>query len=334
MDTRELSEVGVSVCIPAYNAGCYIRATLASLIKQDHENVEFLIQDNCSSDNTVEIVKELQKKDSRIILYMNSSNIGYVQNINSLVKKAKYDIIAIFHADDIYRRSIISKQLKYIVDNGADAVFSRFIEINTKGKYLRRYPVFPVQTEKRNFYSGKMEEYLTTLLQKGNPFCCPSFMTKKETYLELGGFTEDFPSNEDMDLWIKYLKNGKRLTIVNEYLVLYRRTLKQGSMYWGELDKIGAFFEVMDRIVIPDYRINNNVLKNYKRRKAKEFLRVYSNCEIRGNKSSARLMLKESKEVYKFKISDNIWVVFQNIPSFYVIIRSIKMKVKRLVLSM
>jgi glycosyltransferase involved in cell wall biosynthesis len=75
----------VSVCIPAYNSGSFIEATLRSIMNQTFSNLEIIISDNASTDSTAEIIQELSREDKRIRFIKNESNIGYVKNIMQAV---------------------------------------------------------------------------------------------------------------------------------------------------------------------------------------------------------------------------------------------------------
>lgn len=89
----------ISVVIPTYNMGETIGETVKSILNQTYKNFEIVIQDNCSSDNTREIVKEFSKKPIRF--FRNKENLGYAKNLTEGIKNARGDIVFLLGADDI-----------------------------------------------------------------------------------------------------------------------------------------------------------------------------------------------------------------------------------------
>jgi glycosyltransferase involved in cell wall biosynthesis len=82
------SNILVSICIPAYNGGHLISRAIESCLNQTYTNLEIVIVDDCSSDNTVEIIKNFQSKDQRIKFFRNESNLGLALNFFETFKKS------------------------------------------------------------------------------------------------------------------------------------------------------------------------------------------------------------------------------------------------------
>jgi len=91
----------VSVLMTAYNRELYIAEAIESVLAQDYENYELIIVDDCSSDNTVEIAKSYQKKDSRIQVYVNEKNLGDYPNRNRAASYAKGYYLKYLDSDDL-----------------------------------------------------------------------------------------------------------------------------------------------------------------------------------------------------------------------------------------
>jgi glycosyltransferase involved in cell wall biosynthesis len=88
-----------SILVPTYNGDQYIGDTLRSILTQSFQNFEIVVQDDASKDNTVEVIKSFN--DPRIKIYINSENLGYSRNLESLSQKATGDIIYLMGQDDI-----------------------------------------------------------------------------------------------------------------------------------------------------------------------------------------------------------------------------------------
>ena len=91
----------VSVLICSYNAEAFIESTVNSVLGKTYKKIELLILDNASSDNTVQILKNIKKKDSRLVIFTKKENVGAYPGLNFLLDKAKGSYIAINDHDDI-----------------------------------------------------------------------------------------------------------------------------------------------------------------------------------------------------------------------------------------
>ena len=98
----------VSVCIPAYNNAAYIKETIDSILKQTWKNLELVICDDKSKDNTIEVIESI--KDDRIRLCKNEKNLGMSGNWNKCLHECKGEFIKLICADDMLREDAIEKE--------------------------------------------------------------------------------------------------------------------------------------------------------------------------------------------------------------------------------
>lgn len=101
----------ISVCIPSYNVSPYIAETIACWQEQDYQNIEIIIQDDCSTDDTYEIASALAVHDNRIKVYGNPENYGIGKNWNECYSKATGEYVVIFNADDLIPSNFIETLL-------------------------------------------------------------------------------------------------------------------------------------------------------------------------------------------------------------------------------
>lgn len=121
----------VSICIPTYNAEKTVVDTVESVLNQTYRNLEIIVSDNASTDNTIALLEKFT--DPRIKLYRNSKNIGAEKNFNRCIELATGRYIAIFHADDVYLPEMVEKQVKAFLDDPSiGAVFTTATYINEK----------------------------------------------------------------------------------------------------------------------------------------------------------------------------------------------------------
>ena len=107
----------VSVIMPAYNAENYILDSIFSVLNQTYNNIELIIIDDCSSDNTPSLVREYCNNDPRIRMIVNSHNSGPGISRNNGIKVAKGRFIAFLDSDDIWLSEKINKQIFFMESN-------------------------------------------------------------------------------------------------------------------------------------------------------------------------------------------------------------------------
>jgi glycosyltransferase involved in cell wall biosynthesis len=282
----------VSICIPVYNGEKTIRKTLASIINQKYKNIEIIIVDNCSSDSTVDIVKEFD--DPRIRLIENNVYVTCVENFNRCFQYVNGEFMAFFHADDVYFPEIVSRQIetfqKYpmvgsvftqgnIIDEN-DVIVGRFqLPPGIKGSTLYGYPDIMISSL----------EYLNFLP-------CPTAMLKTSLYLELSPFRSDpFGSASDFDMYLRAAKSAA-LIILDEKLINYRVSKIHGTYYLNHLRiHEDDYFKVLDYHISKSkslFKISRNTLDKYERIRLNDLLFRGNNCLQIGD-------LNQFKEVIK-----------------------------------
>lgn len=107
----------VSVCLCTFNVENYISETLESIINQTYKNMEILILDQNSSDKTLGIIKQYEKKDCRIKVYSLSYNCGAYNWLNNLIMQSNWKYIAIMDHDDLWKKNKIEKQVYFLEKN-------------------------------------------------------------------------------------------------------------------------------------------------------------------------------------------------------------------------
>ena len=107
----------ISIAMTTYNGSKYISEQLESILNQTITDYELIICDDCSTDNTIEIINEFQKKDSRIKLYHNEQNLGFKKNFERAIKLCTGDYIALCDQDDVWTENHLEVLLNNIGDN-------------------------------------------------------------------------------------------------------------------------------------------------------------------------------------------------------------------------
>lgn len=129
----------ISVLIPTYNSEKYIEKCIKSVINQTYKNIEIICINDGSTDNTKNILENLQKTDNRIKI-INKKNTGYGSSLNLGIKNAKGEYIAIIESDDFIKDTMFDKLIKIIKEQNCDIIKANFYKKNSKTKkYSSKY---------------------------------------------------------------------------------------------------------------------------------------------------------------------------------------------------
>lgn len=222
----------VSVIIPAYNAGRYIRKALDSVLGQTYKDIEVIVVDDGSADDTRGIV--LQHYPS--VRYFHQQNGGVAAARNRALREARGELIAFLDADDVWLPTKVEKQVAYLV-------------AHPDVGWLSTNQVYFDETGITGEDARKRERLFTGDLVR-NLFMCsgitPStLMVRRSVLDDVGGFEEGLRIGEDDNLWMR-MAMKHRADLLDENLVMYRQTpgsLTQGSA--SLFDGIKAHIELL-----------------------------------------------------------------------------------------
>ena len=141
----------VSILIPVFNREKYIGATIESALAQTHSNLEVIVVDNCSQDNTWQIISAYAEKDSRIKCFQNDTNIGPVKNWEKCIELAQGAYGKILWSDDLLHPTFIETTLPYFSDSDVGCVFTSVKVFNDDGNRV----VVQHRIGKTGHYSSK-----------------------------------------------------------------------------------------------------------------------------------------------------------------------------------
>jgi glycosyltransferase involved in cell wall biosynthesis len=191
-----MSDIPVTILMPAYNTEAYIREAIGSVLAQTFRDFELLIVNDGSTDQTESIIRSYP--DSRIRL-INQSNQGVSAALNTGLKQARGKYIARFDADDICYPERIQVQYDFMslhpdyVLTGSDATY-----MDREGEYLFYYSTL-----------GHTNKEINEKIKTYCPFIHSSVMYIREIALELGGYDPGAHTFEDYLLWMKFITRGK-----------------------------------------------------------------------------------------------------------------------------
>lgn len=200
----------VSIIIPTYNRKNYIVKAINSVLMQTYKNIEIIILDDCSADGTAEVVFEFNKKNPGIILIKNTTNLGFVKNLNKGVSLAKGKYIARLDDDDIWSDSEkLEKQIKFLEENAEYALIGGgVIKTDKDGK------------ENVRFLVPETDEDIRKIILISNVFAHSTVVFRKTDWEKTGGYDENFGFFADWDLWLKIGNLGKFYNF-QEFFIYY-----------------------------------------------------------------------------------------------------------------
>jgi glycosyltransferase involved in cell wall biosynthesis len=197
----------VSIVTPNYNGVKYIEYSIQSVINQTYTNWELIIVDDCSTDDSINIIKEYIKKDKRIKLFQMPQNIGLpAVPRNFGIEKATGDFIAFLDSDDVWLSNKLQEQINLAQEKDAAVIYSYYEKITNEGLRNDRIIQTPLSVNYKQ-------------LLKGNIIGC---LTGMYSITKLGKVYFLYEKHEDYILWLSILKKGYTAYAVPKVLALYR----------------------------------------------------------------------------------------------------------------
>lgn len=207
----------VSVIMPVYNAGEFLVEAINSVLNQTYPHFEILTVNDGSTDNSLEILRRLAKRDKRVKVYSQKKNMGLSFAANLGIQKSKGTFLARFDADDIMPEDRLEKQVEYLLENPDIVVVGGQCEmIDENGKFIgiKKFPIHDHEIRKMIFFAMS--------LQAGSMMINRKFIPKAFKF-----YTSKYRYAEDHELLFKLLQFGTVMNLPN--ILLYYRQHKNNS---------------------------------------------------------------------------------------------------------
>ena len=210
----------VSIIMPSYNTAEFIAESIQSVLEQSYEDWELLIVDDCSTDNTDEVVKPYLS-DERIKYLKNERNSGAAVSRNRALREAKGKWIAFLDSDDLWMPDKLSKQINFMEEHGYSFTYTNYVEIDIDGKRNGVSVTGPKRVTKTGMFN----------------YCWPGCLTVMYDAEKVGLIQiADIKKNNDYAMWLKVCKKAD-CYLLDEELALYRRG-RQGSISTHSIKKL------------------------------------------------------------------------------------------------
>lgn len=195
----------VSIIMPSYNTASFIEETIQSVLNQTYTNWELIIVDDCSTDNTNEVVDTI--KDCRIHYLKNEKNSGAAISRNKALREAKGQWIAYLDSDDLWMPEKLEKQIKFMEENGYVFSYTNYEEIDVDGYKTGVKVTGPKKITKTGMFN----------------YCWPGCLTVMYDANKIGLIQiEDIKKNNDYAMWLKVCRKAD-CYLLDEILGQYRK---------------------------------------------------------------------------------------------------------------
>lgn len=222
----------VSVIIPAFNSEKYIADAIDSILEQTYKNLEIIIVDDGSTDNTAETVRRyisIQTTDHRpqTIRYIYQENKGPAAARNRGIKEAKGEYIAFLDSDDIWLPEKLELQIRCFLDNNPlGFIYTGYYAIDESREVLGMGNI-------KNFLK---KEVFKKLFLKNVISTASTVMVKKECFDVVGLFDENLAVAEDWDMWWRIIKKYDFYCLSKPLVKVRIRKGSQSYYGWRNLE--------------------------------------------------------------------------------------------------
>ena len=212
----------ISIITTTYNSAVTVKDTLQSVNAQTYHNIEHIIVDGASKDNTLDIVREYGKRVAKVI---SEPDKGIYDAMNKGIREATGDIIGILNSDDVYAsESVLANVMRLFDDENCDGVYGNlnFVRATNLNEVVRLW---------------KSSPYKPTGFSKGWHPPHPTFFVRKEIYNNYGLFDISLDVSADFELMLRFIEKHKiDVCFLDEVLV----KMRYGGESTGSIKKIIA----------------------------------------------------------------------------------------------
>ena len=298
-------EEEIDILLTTYNTKIeYLKMQIDSILNQTYKNFKLIISDDCSSEQEViKILKQYEKQDNRIELYLQEKNLGYTKNFEFVLAQSTADYIAFSDHDDIWYPNKIEESIKMLKEKNVDLVYCDAKQIDENGKVLHesylRYKNMPILNE------NYQKEILP--FSRHIAIGCSQLFTKRVKDLMIP-FTENTMAHDWHSLYIANALNG--VYCIDKPLFGYRlhgnnafggRSFKQNVKIWKEKNGKGykSYLKYRYRAITETYLAGVLMCEDYRNR-VNEYIKVHSEEIKRKKKNDFNEQLEQEKDIINY----------------------------------
>jgi glycosyltransferase involved in cell wall biosynthesis len=201
---NELTNEMISIVLPVYNGEKYLSQSIESCLNQTFKNIELIIVNDCSTDNTLNIANQYAEKDSRVKVISNIENKKLPASLNIGHNEAKGNFITWTSDDNFYELDALEQLLKSLLANEADIVYSNIFLIDDLGNRIREVRLLGFE----NLIFGNV--------------IGSCFLYRRDVFEKNNSYNESLFLIEDYDFWLRAILHSKYYKL-DQFLYNYRK---------------------------------------------------------------------------------------------------------------
>ena len=226
----------VSIITPSYNSSKFIEECINSVISQTYLDWEMIIIDDCSIDNSRDLITKFAKEDSRIHPIFLEENVGAAEARNIAIKESKGKYIAFLDSDDLWKKNKLEKQISFMNEKNIAFSFTSYQPMSENG--VEKYSVInvPYQIDYHSYLKNTIIGCLTVVIdrEKTGEFQMPNIR-----------------SSHDMALWLLIMKRGFSAYGLDENLAFYRIvSTSNTSKKWKAAKEVWDVYRKVEKLNI------------------------------------------------------------------------------------
>ena len=197
-----------SLITVTYNSDKTLIYTIKSVLSQTYPNIEYIIVDGASKDNTVSIIKEYEPKFNGRMKWISERDKGLYDAMNKGIRMATGDVVGILNSDDLFMDDKVLADIAAAFDGQTDAMFGNLYFVNQEdvNQIVRVWKGSPYKSFKSGWHPAH-----------------PTFYVRREVYEKYGGFDTTFDVSADFELMLRFIeKHGIRTKYLDRYMVRMR----------------------------------------------------------------------------------------------------------------
>ncbi|MGL5509545.1 MAG: glycosyltransferase, partial [Microcoleaceae cyanobacterium] len=232
----------VSVCLPTYNGGNkdFLQTAINSVLNQSFEDFELIIVDDCSTDNTAEIIKSYLAGDRRIKYYENEINLGLFPNWNKCLNLATGEYITILGQDDLMNSDNLLKKVAILDEYDQVGLVTSSAQIIDDHNQITTWE----WANYSNSYLINGQSWIFQILGEANPICCPAVMFRKSILEKIGNqFNTNYHYAADFKMWVEIAKFSD-LYFLADFLINYRWHKDNTTHSFTSFDQVAESVQV------------------------------------------------------------------------------------------
>lgn len=210
----------ISLITVTYNSGDTLSSTFQSVLAQTHRDIEYIIVDGTSKDNTVDIIKEYEPKFNGCLKWVSEPDKGIYDAMNKGIRMATGDIIGILNSDDLLMDNNVLKEIALAFDDETDAIYGNlyFVRQDDINRIVRVWKGSPYKSFTKGWHPAH-----------------PTFYVRREVYEKYGTFDISFDVSADFELMLRLIE---KCHIRTKYLDRYMVKMRVGGESTGSIKNI------------------------------------------------------------------------------------------------